>query len=356
MSKASSILELDTRRAKKDNKYPLKIRVAFQRTFRRYLLGIDLTKTEFASLSKAKEKKLKELWFKASLFSKKVQEIIEQLGDNFSFQNFEKKFFSTPDNSEVKNESLYDLFTAYAEKLENQGQIGSSDSYKTTRAKLEAFLKEANPFPHKINLKLCYLEDIDVEFLWRFEKHLLNQGLSRSSIGIYTRNLRRIFNVAIADKKISSDVYPFGQNKFSPPASTKAKKALPINDIEKIFNYPPSNENEAFAKDMWLFCYFANGLNIRDVALLKYENMIDDQLVFYRQKTIRSVNEAKPIYIFISLEIQEILDKWSNKKISDKTYIFDILAPGLTPRQEKQRTLYARKKINRYMGLLINLN
>jgi integrase len=156
--------------------------------------------------------------------------------------------------------------------------------------------------------------------------------------------------MAIADKKIAADLYPFGNNKYSPPSSVKAKKALQIDDIQKIYSYQPIDKNEDFAKDMWLFSYYANGLNTRDVALLKYENIVDDQLVFYRQKTIHSLNEAKPIYIFISPEIQEIINKWGNKRISDKTYIFNFLTPGLTPRQEKERTLSARKKINKYMG------
>jgi hypothetical protein len=49
---------------------------------------------------------------------------------------------------------------------------------------------------------------------------------------------------------------------FLPVASKKAKKALPIEIIEKIYNYKSDNPQEAKAKDMWLFAYFANGMNV----------------------------------------------------------------------------------------------
>jgi hypothetical protein len=54
-----------------------------------------------------------------------------------------------------------------------------------------------------------------------------NQQLSRSTIGIYLRPLRSIFNEAIADGIIKKEkCYPFGKRKYQIPTSKKQRKHL----------------------------------------------------------------------------------------------------------------------------------
>ncbi len=98
------------------------------------------------------------------------------------------------------------------------------------------------------------------------------------------RNIRTVFNQAISRKIISPELYPFGKGKYVPPSSKKAKKALPIEVIEKIYNFKSDNPQEEKAKDMWLFAYFANGMNVKDIAFLKYENIKDGTLSFIRER------------------------------------------------------------------------
>lgn len=81
---------------------------------------------------------------------------------------------------------------------------------------------------------------------------------------------------------ISPDIYPFGKNKYTPPATKKSKRALSIGDIENIYNYKSKELGSAidWAKDMWLFAYFSNGMNVKDIASLKYENIQKDKMSF----------------------------------------------------------------------------
>ena len=105
------------------------------------------------------------------------------------------------------------------------------------------------------------------------------------------RNIRTVFNQAISRKIISPELYPFGKGKYVPPSSKKAKKASPIEVIEKIYNFKSDNPQEEKAKDMWLFAYFANGMNVKDIAFLKYENIKDGTLSFIREKTKHSTKD-----------------------------------------------------------------
>ena len=108
---------------------------------------------------------------------------------------------------------------------------------------------------------------------------------------------------------------------------------------------------EARAKDMWLFAYFANGLNVKDIAFLKYENIKDEVLSFIRAKTKHSTKEnIQPIEVFITEDIQRIIKKWGRKPQDPNSFIFDILKPeDLSDVQIYRDINQAVKTINKYM-------
>ncbi len=177
----------------------------------------------------------------------------------------------------------------------------------------------------------CFLfADVTPEVLNLLEKYFLGpkMNLSYSSVGVHMRNICTIFNQAISRKIISPELYPFGKGKYVPPSSKKAKKALPIEIIEKIYNYKSDNPQEEKAKDMWLFAYFANGMNVKDIAFLKYENITDSTLSFIREKTKHSTKDnIQKIEVFITEDIDRIINKWGKKPKRATTFIFDILEP-----------------------------
>ena len=89
---------------------------------------------------------------------------------------------------------------------------------------------------------------------------------------------------------------------------------------------------EQQAKDYWLFSYFGNGMNPKDIANLKYKNIDDDYLTFERSKTERSLrSNPKPITIFLTNDMKEIIERWGNKHNSPNNYLFPILQHGLSP-------------------------
>lgn len=163
----------------------------------------------------------------------------------------------------------------------------------------------------------CFLfSDLIPEFLLSFEKYFLSgdKPLSYSSVGNLYEEHKSIFNQAISMKLISSDLYPFGKLKYVPPATKKAKKSLSIEDIEKIYYYTSNDSSELMAKDMWLFSYFANGMNVKDIAFLKYENINRETLSYIRSKTKNSTKEnMMTIEVYINEDIKRIIKTWELK-------------------------------------------
>ena len=57
---------------------------------------------------------------------------------------------------------------------------------------------------------------------------------------------------------------------------------------------------------------------------LKYANLQNGFIVFYRQKTIRTRRTHVPIQVFITKPVQDIIDFWGNEDKSLDNYIFGI--------------------------------
>ena len=86
----SAYLILNTRRKKKNGKYPVKIRVVSQRVPYELKTGIDLTEVEFEEiLSGRAPKALKEAKIKLDGFKAKVDRILKDM-DIFTFQKLYK--------------------------------------------------------------------------------------------------------------------------------------------------------------------------------------------------------------------------------------------------------------------------
>ena len=103
---------------------------------------------------------------------------------------------------------------------------------------------------------------------------MVQAGYSLTTVSIYIRHLRTLFNDAIDCGMARKEQYPFGRRRYQVPASVKIKKALQLSDVQKIFSYKAKKgSKEQWAKDMWVFSYLCNGINVRDIARLKYKNI-----------------------------------------------------------------------------------
>jgi integrase/recombinase XerD len=181
---------------------------------------------------------------------------------------------------------------------------------------------------------------------------MLEKGYSKTTVGIYTRCLRAIFNEAIFQGIIKREkCYPFGRRLYQPPASRNVKKALTLEDVSKIYYYQPECERERKAKDFWLFSYLANGINPTDIVHLKYKNIDGEYLVFERAKTENSTRlDPRPITVFITEDMQKILDYWGNKDRSPNNYIFPMMEHNITPLRQVELIELFVQAINDWMA------
>lgn len=363
---------LDTRRIKQKNfKYPVKLRVTFERTSRYYPTIHDLTKEDHEKLSATRiaaelqniRGKLKELQRTAEDTAKELEpftfeefekcfisnnsqfkrkktkkESYPTIADEFDYSEYEKKF-SILKESNLQPGTIGAVYLAYIKKLLQVGRIGHAFSCLHSYNSFKKF---------KGNVKFT---DVTVSYLHQYEQWMRNAEFSKTTIGIYTRSLRTMFNEAIDAGIIKREkCYPFGRRKYQIPTSRNVKKALDIEAIKKIYYYEGEYESEMKARDYWLFCYFANGMNPRDVAYLKFKNIQGEYIVFERKKTERTTRtDPRPITVYQSEDIIAIIDRWGNKDNSPNNYIFPILQHGLSDLRQYELIQLFIRFINDWM-------
>jgi len=334
MKKAEASIYLDNNRPKKSGKCSVKIRVTYNRKRKYFSTGIDLTPEDFEQTFFGKRKTTiqKDNKTKVEYFETKANDVINNL-NVFSFDAFEQQFL---DQRNTAN-SVSFAFEKYIDNLKVENRIGTAVSYECAKTSIEKFNKDLT------------FADVTPGFLKKYENWMLDQGNSISTVGIYLRSLRAIYNLQSIDKS----VYPFGigKNKYSIPTSKNTKKALTIAEIGKIYNYEAEpNTTKDMAKDYWLFLYLSNGMNVKDFCLLKWENINENMLTYKRSKTERSQKESKTISVALKPESLEIIKKWGQPSINKDAYIFPHLNNKMNAEQKRATYQGLTKIINKYVN------
>lgn len=334
----STAIILDKRKVRKDNKCLVRLRITYERVQKYYSTVFVLSEKEFDDVMSVRPKgEFKDIKLKLSAIEEHALDIIKNMPE-FSFDIFEK-LFRNPRGTVT----LASYYNHYIIELKKEGRAGTVQNYQSSINSLKKYSAK----------KELQFKDITPTFLLLYENWMLREGHSISTVGIYIRPLRSIFNKAIREKAISELIYPFGKDKYQIPAGRNIKKALNLSDIEKIYNYPslPFSAEDR-AKDIWFFSYLCNGINVKDICRLKYKNVnfSDGSISFIRAKTERTKrSNIKPIVGIITDEVKDIIDKWGNKPILSNTYVFPLLTEGLSPEEEFARIRQVTKTINKYM-------
>jgi len=335
----TTTIYLDTRKPLKDGLFPVKLRITYRRKSRFYSIGLSLTEEDFSKVVGEKPrgdyKEIQRLFHKIEI---KAEAIYKDLNP-FTFESFKQSFLR---KSVVADDAL-GLIESKSNDLESQGRVNTAISYRCALNSMRKFWGRS----------LLPFEDVTPKFLENYESWMISNGNSLTTVGIYLRCIRSVYNQAIAKGLVNKDLYPFGiqSNRYTIPAPRNIKKALTIREIEKLFKYKalPGSGEELYL-DVWKFSYLCNGINIKDICLLKYSDLSKDTVRFHRSKTSRTNRSPRPIIAVRVPTVDEIIEKWGVRPTLEEKYIFPFLDEESSPQRIKERVAVIVKQVNYHMA------
>ena len=327
---------LDTRTVNKEGTYPVKIKVYFQGKPKYYPTGICMsTKEELEEVLESKSKKNIEI---QDIIGKELSRILKNVDilverGTFSFSNL--------NNMLGKNigGSLNEMISAKIKELENEEKFGTSAFYKGTLSLLKRYIKHDVP-----------INEVTVEWLNGLEKFILKTA-NQTTVAMNMRNIRATMNIAKQVGVIRESDYPFGRGKYQIKEGSGKKKALNKKQLKAIAEYSDGSMTTEFYRDLWLFIYFCNGLNVADLISLKFSDIQNGEISFIRKKTKDRTRDVKRIYAAITPEMYSIINKWGNDP-KKSVYIFPFLKPGDSAWEHEKKKKNLTKLINKRMKMI----
>lgn len=235
--------------------------------------------------------------------------------------------------------TINEMLEAKIKELDENNKFGSKTFYQSTLSLIKRYKRNNVP-----------IRDITVEWLRDFEKFCL-KTVSQTTLAINMRNIRAIMNIAKSAGVIREADYPFGRGKYQIKEGVGKKKALNKKQLKAIANYSDGNKFTEFYRDLWLFIYFCNGINVADLINLKFSDIQNGEISFIREKTKDRTRDTKRIYAPITPEMQSIIEKWGNNP-RKSIYIFPFMKAGDDAWEHEKKKKNLTKHINDRMKVI----
>jgi site-specific recombinase XerC len=247
----------------------------------------------------------------------------------------------------VKPVKIFELYDLVIEEMEVQGRIGYAGVFTSAKRVLKKYMPMDKPF---LSFTKKDFED--------FEKYLKAEVPSDSTISVYVRTFNRLWNIAIQRGYCPKEHHPSKYFTFKAYRRFKTKKRAVSPDVmKKIEDLEFDRTSRMYrSQQLFLFSYYARGINFNDMAKLKYKVNIKGNEINYT----RSKNKRKYDYQLHSKALA-IIEWFKTCNLqSDGEYVFPILMQMHdTPKKIDARIDSALKDLNedlKSMAVKIKLN
>lgn len=318
-------------RANTDGKFLVAVKIT-QGNDKRYFVNVDdvrIAEADFNamcrehSVMKGGRGRYADISAKINTTYDKVLGLVESrvIDGSFDFDEFKSTWQSFKDSSAVEM-TPYELWA----KVASEKSAGTEESYMNALSRFTADMGTKVKFG-----------DFSKPFIEKWRDKMIAKGLSKTTANIYLRSLRVMLNEALLLRLISVDPKALfkklaigGKNSYD----DRKEHYLSVEQWRKLWHFYETNGegNEVFqswrpsyqrdrmeALGMMLFMYLGDGMNLRDVLKLRYDNYYfqhdKKQLHFQRQK-VRERSGAKVIFPILP-EMRVILERHGEPETRD---------------------------------------
>jgi site-specific recombinase XerD len=307
----STGIVLEKRTPRKDKSCPVKLRVIIDRKTRYFGTGHYLSEEDFKrAFSSKPPRRFKDLRSEVNQYEEKAAKILKAL-DRPNFDQFRRLFTQRGNGGNIEK-----YYQAYIADCKKYNRFGTASNYECSLKSLQEVkgLSGAN------------FRDITPAWLEDYYHKMESRGKSVSTIGIYLRPLRMLYNRAIRDGVVDAAYYPFGSEKaglFEIPSSENTKRPLSMDELELLAGYSGNPAREKY-RDFFILSFYLMGLNYFDLLTLKWNQYHGDNISLIRTKTKRTTRKKqKPIELPVNEGARELIEKHGNPQ---GVYIFDVIS------------------------------
>ncbi len=342
-------------RPKKDNTYPIMLRLTKSGKRKYVSLGVSVKEENWDFNKNIPKRNCPDRDTILSVIEKRTAEYRAQI-NGFIVENKDYTLETLVQRAEssVRNMTVGNYLDLFISQLAKENRLGYAESFKGLKSSLLLYCKS-------LDIKFSA---IDNQWLKGYELHLKKEGKARNTIGIRFRSLRALYNKAIADEVVKKDYYPFDTFRVSQFHEQTKKRAIKREDIKRIIDLDLrtiTNYRSPYlelGRDLFVFSYLSCGINLADMARIRYADIFNGRLQYHRKKTNK----------LITCKLQEpalkIIEKYRKEKVTPEDYIFPILDRKVHKtetqirdkiRKANKATNKALHKIEEKLGLPIEL-
>ena len=204
-----------------------------------------------------------------------------------------------------KAQPAWDFISKEVESAEARKCYKTAANYRTAANSLTLFWQRND----------WTLADILPQEMARYQRWLIDRGLCMNTISCYMRSLRTLYNRGVA-LQMTADTQPF-RKVFTGKEHTR-KRSAQEEDILRLSHLNLEDKPSlAFARDIFLFSFYAMGMPFVDIAYLRKEQIRNGRFHYARHKT------GQEIVVAIEPCMNEIIRKY--EAYSNTPYVFPII-------------------------------
>ena len=194
----------------------------------------------------------------------RARDIIKKYAENhidWGFEQFRNDFTNAPKRN---------LFLSFSQSIIEK-EYRQQDRFKRADISEEA-LESLERYDKNLPKKV--FQDITPAYIQGYIKFCRDRGNTNNTIGMRLREIRCFYNIAIREKVVSPDLYPFssgredGRARIPKIEQNKTDQYLPLDSMKKLASASLSNSVMDRTRHLFLFSYHCRGMNWKDMALL----------------------------------------------------------------------------------------
>ena len=284
----------DTRKESKSGEYPIIIKVTNNRKAFHIATGIKLKPKHWNGMVLSGDSNHRAKNARLRYLMDEVEKVIfEEEKKGYVNSDILKNRVTHILKPQKTKKTFIDYIDEFVGKKSNAGTI---KIYGSTKNNLKKYDENAT------------FETITPEWLTKYEKKMLSDGLKINYIAVHLRNIKAVFNYAI-DKEYTT-LYPF--RKFKIKREQTEKRSLTVEQVRELMNHQCGGHQKKCI-DLFMLMIYMIGINCVD--LFNMPPLKSNKISYIRRKTNKeTASNVRRIEFALQPEAEEIIKKYIGKE------------------------------------------